>query len=162
MIVLEERLGQLNRRAMELERVTRRNRVAEAFDSDIFSEYEPQFWGFDTQEEWDAWHEDNRKDEDECYADLLRFLADQPNNIGAGTVREEQAQIAKRLVSEDPTLVSPNRRKEFIEEIRTAYDNSRKVVVCMEPKDDADLAAMTAAVEKHCPQGFTVIARRRR
>jgi hypothetical protein len=29
--------------------------ICEAFDADIFSEYEPQFWGFDTQEEWDAW-----------------------------------------------------------------------------------------------------------
>src|SRR6266446_391236 len=31
------------------------NAIAEAFDTGIVSEYEPQFWGFDTQEEWDAW-----------------------------------------------------------------------------------------------------------
>jgi hypothetical protein len=28
--------------------------ICEAFDADIFSEYEPGFWGFDTQEEWNA------------------------------------------------------------------------------------------------------------
>jgi hypothetical protein len=28
--------------------------IATIFDTDIFSEYEPQFWGFDSQEEWDA------------------------------------------------------------------------------------------------------------
>jgi hypothetical protein len=28
--------------------------IAEAFGTDIFSEHEPQFWGFQTQEEWDA------------------------------------------------------------------------------------------------------------
>ena len=27
--------------------------VCQAFDTHIFSEYEPKFWGFDTQEEWD-------------------------------------------------------------------------------------------------------------
>jgi hypothetical protein len=28
--------------------------IAEAFDTGIVSEHEPQFWGFDTQEEWHA------------------------------------------------------------------------------------------------------------
>ena len=28
--------------------------IAEAFSTDIFSEYEPQYWGYDTQEEWEA------------------------------------------------------------------------------------------------------------
>jgi hypothetical protein len=28
--------------------------LAEVFDTDIVSEYEPRFWGFDSQEEWDA------------------------------------------------------------------------------------------------------------
>ena len=27
------------------------NAIAEEFDTDVMSEYEPQFWGFDTQEE---------------------------------------------------------------------------------------------------------------
>jgi hypothetical protein len=30
------------------------NALANVFDTDIVSEYEPQYWGFDTQEEWDA------------------------------------------------------------------------------------------------------------
>ena len=29
--------------------------ICEAFDADIYTEHEPQFWGFETQEEWDAW-----------------------------------------------------------------------------------------------------------
>ncbi len=28
--------------------------ISEAFDTEIFSEHEPQFWLFNTQEEWDA------------------------------------------------------------------------------------------------------------
>jgi hypothetical protein len=31
--------------------------IAEAFDTDIVSEHEPEFWGFDTQEEWDRWND---------------------------------------------------------------------------------------------------------
>ena len=30
--------------------------IEQAFDTEIFSEHEPQFWGFATQEEWDEWH----------------------------------------------------------------------------------------------------------
>jgi hypothetical protein len=28
--------------------------IAETFETEIFSEHQPQFWGFNTQEEWDA------------------------------------------------------------------------------------------------------------
>jgi hypothetical protein len=31
--------------------------IAEAFGADIVSQYEPEFWGFATYEEWDAWHD---------------------------------------------------------------------------------------------------------
>jgi hypothetical protein len=30
------------------------NAISETFGTETFSEHEPQFWGFDTQEEWDA------------------------------------------------------------------------------------------------------------
>jgi hypothetical protein len=40
--------------------------IAEAFDTDIFSEHEPQFWGFHTQEEWDAaWGAPTKEQQDE-------------------------------------------------------------------------------------------------
>ena len=49
--------------------------IAEACDVDIVSEYEPQFWGFDTEEEWEAWarqieEEDNQK----FRRELLKYL----------------------------------------------------------------------------------------
>jgi len=31
--------------------------IADAFDVEIVSDDEPQYWGFDTQEKWDAWME---------------------------------------------------------------------------------------------------------
>ena len=107
----------------------------------------------------DAWEATSAEEhDDQFYADLLRFVADQPNNIKPGTIGEQDAQIAKRLVSEDPTLVSPDRRKELMEKIRTGG----KVVVYVEPHDDTALADMMAVIEKRFPQGAKVVARRRR
>jgi hypothetical protein len=54
-------------------------------------------------------------------------VADQPGDITPGTIGEQKAQIAKRLVREDPSLVSPERRTEFMEKIETMYDRDHSV-----------------------------------
>ena len=49
--------------------------IAEAFDTDIVTEHQPEFWGFDTQEEWDAWNKRrNEEDERTLHAELLKHL----------------------------------------------------------------------------------------
>src|SRR5215469_5084274 len=49
--------------------------IAEAFDVDIVSEYEPQFWGFDTEEEWQAAEAAIAKEYDEqFFAEILKYL----------------------------------------------------------------------------------------
>ena len=94
------------------------NAIAEDFRTEIFSEHQPQYWGFDTQEGWDAWqHAIAKEHEDKFYADLLKFVADEPNGIRAGTVGEKWALIAKRLIAGDPGLVVPERRRELEEAI---------------------------------------------
>jgi hypothetical protein len=104
--------------------------ICEAFDTDIFSEYEPEFWGFDTQEEWDASQDALAKEqEDEFCSDLVKFVLDEPNGIKRGTVGESNAQIAKRLVGADPGLRLVERRAELMEKIKalarmlTAYES---------------------------------------
>jgi hypothetical protein len=58
------------------------NALAEAFETDIVSEYEPQYWGFETEEEWDAWQRKlGKEDEDAFYADFLKYLRGEPNQI---------------------------------------------------------------------------------
>ena len=43
--------------------------VADAFDTDIVSEHQAQFWGFDTEEEWERWQtEESRKSKEEYKA----------------------------------------------------------------------------------------------
>jgi len=41
--------------------------IATTFDTDIFSEHQPQFWGYDSEEEWDAGWREMFREEDEFY-----------------------------------------------------------------------------------------------
>lgn len=126
--------------------------IAEAFDSDIFSEYEPQFWGFDTQEQWEAaWAAIDKEYEDTFYADILKFVAGEPNGIRPGTIGEGQALIAKRLVAEDPGLAAPERRAELMERISSIYDRDHVTHVTLSDKDIA-LARMLSTHEDDLPQ----------
>ena len=82
--------------------------IAEAFDTEIVTEHQPENWGFDTQEEWDAhntriYEEDERK----FHAELLKHLCGEPNGIGPGTIGMMKAEIAKSLVEKDPSLMGP-------------------------------------------------------
>jgi hypothetical protein len=73
------------------------NALANVFDTDIISEYEPQYWGFDTQEEWDAAME--------------RFAAE-----------NHMAQIARTLVKKDPTLALPENKDKLRSEVELIFD----------------------------------------
>jgi hypothetical protein len=79
--------------------------IARVFDTDIVSEHDPQFWGFDTHEEWDAWMVQRSKEARDRYrAELLKFLLGEPNDIRPGTIEMDKAEIAKELVAKDPAL----------------------------------------------------------
>jgi hypothetical protein len=92
------------------------NAIAEAFDVDIVSEYEPRFWGFDTQEEWDAadaaWDAMRKADDEKFHTELLKFLQGEPHDITPG-IRMERAEIAKKLVEEDPALLLPTNKSKL-------------------------------------------------
>jgi hypothetical protein len=38
--------------------------VAGVFETDIVSEHQAQFWGFDTEEEWERWQKERQKNSD--------------------------------------------------------------------------------------------------
>jgi hypothetical protein len=112
--------------------------IATAFDTEIFSEYEPQFWGFNTQEEWDAALEElNREQTERFYADLVKFASGEPNEIREGTIGEIQAKIAKRLAENDPDLLRPEHRKRLMKTVEAIYDRDHAVKVKL---SDTDLA----------------------
>lgn len=95
--------------------------IAEAFDTDIVSEYEPQFWGFDTEEEWAAFEDQAHRDFQETfYVDILKYLRGEPNGIIPGTIGMIKADIAKELVKKNPELLLPAYKDKLLSEIEHA------------------------------------------
>jgi hypothetical protein len=79
------------------------------------SEYEPQFWGYDTQEEWDAALDAISKEYREKFQmELLKFLKGEPHDITPGTVGMAEAENAKKLVEEDPALLLPTNKSKLL------------------------------------------------
>ena len=53
--------------------------IAEAFDTEIWSEYDHQYWGFESGEEKDAWHQkEHEKSQEEFYDKLVRHISGDP------------------------------------------------------------------------------------
>jgi hypothetical protein len=96
--------------------------IAEEFDTAIFSEYEPEFWGFDTQEEWDAAMDEMADPQlNEFYADVCAYVRGEPNEIGSGSIGEIQAKIAKTLIEKDPSLLEPQNKDKLLREMDAIY-----------------------------------------
>lgn len=128
------------------------NAIARTFATDIFSEYEPQYWGFDTQEEWDALQERLAKEDNEKFhAELLKYLRGEPNDIRPGTVGMQWAEKAKILVENDPTLLLPENKDKLLNEARSIYDRDHAVTVTLSPEDIA-LVKMIATHEDDLPE----------
>ena len=96
--------------------------IAEAFDAEIVSEYEPQFWGFDTQEEWDAWElMIDKQYQEKFYNDVLKYLQGEPHGIPPGTNGMLKAKIAKKLVESDATFLEPANKEKFQAQIESIF-----------------------------------------
>lgn len=109
--------------------------IERAFDTDIFSEYEGQYWGFETQEEWDAWQdEEARKSAEEYYVELLKHLRGEPNDIRPGTVGMQRAEIAKKLVEKDSALLLPENMDKLLTEVDAIYGREHGVKVFLSPQ----------------------------
>jgi hypothetical protein len=98
--------------------------IQETFNTKIVSEFDPEYWGFDTEAEWETGLREFKFEEDRFFVDLLKFIANEPNGIRAGTYDETTAKIAKRLVEVDPTLVLPAKRQELKERIKEVRDRA--------------------------------------
>ena len=113
--------------------------IADAFDTDIVTEHEPEYWGFNTQEEWDA-HEKRLYEEHQrkFYAELLKHLRDEQSNIRPETIGMKNVEIAKALVEKDPSLMEPENREKLMDEIAAVYDRDYAVKVTLTPEEVGD------------------------
>jgi hypothetical protein len=131
------------------------NAVANAFDTDIASEYEPRYWGFDTEEELIAWRMARTKEaealeeevNEKFYVELVKFLRGEPNGIGPGTVYMRRAKVAKTLVEKDPTLLLLENKDRLLGEMRSICDRYPAILFALTPEGDIVSAEMIAAPE---------------
>jgi hypothetical protein len=128
------------------------NAVRQLFDTDIVSEYEPQYWGFDTEEEWDAFQAKiSKQHKDEFYVDIMKFLRGEPHNISPGTNGMTMAKIAKTLVEKDPSLLNPENKEKLLAKVDEVFLGEHVVRVELTPEDIAR-AEMMVTHEDDLPQ----------
>jgi hypothetical protein len=126
--------------------------IAEIFETDIFSEYEPQFWGFDTEEEWAAWEKEiAEKHRDEWYLDLCKYLRGEPNEIRPGTNGMTKAQVAKSLVHRSPELMLSTNKDRLLSLVDEIFERDHTVWIKLSAEQVA-LAEMLATHEDDLPQ----------
>src|SRR6266705_3199764 len=65
-------------------------------------------WSQLPQEEWDAAMEQiSREDTEHFHIELLKYLRGEPNDIRLGTIGMLEAEIAQKIVENDPELLLP-------------------------------------------------------
>lgn len=95
--------------------------IGAAFDTHIFGEHDPQYWGFNTQEEWEA--AKNRTSDqarNEFYAYVCAYVRGERVAINP-TIGKIQANIAKGLVETDPTLLHSENKDKLLAGIDAIY-----------------------------------------
>lgn len=109
--------------------------IEAAFDVEIVSEHQPQFWGFDTEEEWNAWQDEwARKQDERFYEDLMRYLRGEANDIRPGTNGASWAATMRTLTEKNPSLLLPENKSEFMRYLNAIRDNSG-IKVRLSPED---------------------------
>jgi hypothetical protein len=126
--------------------------IGDAFGVDVVSEYEPEFWGYETEEEWEAaWAAMAEKKKQDFYNDVVKFVRGEGHKITPGTIGMIKAEIAKRLIAVSPDLLAVDKRPDLIKAVELIYDRDHTVRVTLTDKDLA-FARMAATHEDDLPQ----------
>jgi hypothetical protein len=120
--------------------------ISRLFDTEIYSEYCPQYWGFSTKQEWDAAFREIDADYlHESYLKIQKFLRGDPVDIRPDTIQMVRVLIAKELVEADPSLLLPENEARLMTSIETIYSD-RHVTRIKIPEDQMQrIQAMTDA-----------------
>lgn len=122
--------------------------VEEAFDTRIVSEYQPQYWGFETEEEWDRWQTEIMAEDDMLfYEQVMKYIRGEQNDIESGTVGANWAQKAKVLIADNPELALPENKTQLLEEARA----DTGITLVLDERDAADIM-MRVTHEDDLPQ----------
>jgi hypothetical protein len=126
--------------------------ICDAFDVEVVSEYEPQYFGFETQEAMDAAMEKiSAEYRDSFYEQVIHYVRGDVHDLKPGTIGMTQAGIAKGLIAEDSDLALPGNRDRLLQAIDATYDRDRAVKITLTPEEVA-VARMHATHEDDLPK----------
>jgi hypothetical protein len=96
--------------------------IGDVFDIHIVGDHQPEYWGFGTQEEWDA-AKKRASDEarNELYAYVCAYVRGEPIESSPDAIGEIKAKIAKGFVETDATLLHPENRDKLLAGIDAIY-----------------------------------------
>jgi hypothetical protein len=102
--------------------------IEEAFGIEIVSEHDPRYYGYETQEEWDAALDKMHTEHQEhFYEQLMHYVSGRAHEITEGTVGEAMAKIAKHAVSTDPELLVPENRDKLLSVVEERYEREQSL-----------------------------------
>ncbi len=111
-------------------------RIGDALGVELVSDRDPRFWGFETQEEWDAAQARIAREHEEAFhQDVLAYAVGEPNGIVPGTIGERKAKIAVELLQVRPGLAAPERKAELLAAMDEIYDGRHAVRVTLDPRE---------------------------
>jgi hypothetical protein len=92
----------------------------------------------------------NKEYDERFYSEIILYLRGEPHDIRPGTIGAIQAEIAKKLVEHDFTLLAPENKDELLRKITTVYDRDHAIKVKLSPEDIA-FAKMVVTHEDDLP-----------
>jgi hypothetical protein len=96
--------------------------IAETLDAKIVSKCKSQYWGFETEEEWETFQKAReKKRQDELYDNMVKFIRGESNTLTPNTIETAQAEIAKRLVAKSPSLLHAYRQLDLMKAVETIH-----------------------------------------
>lgn len=127
--------------------------LAAEFDTELVSEHDHPYWGFETAEEWEAFQDKIAKaDDDDFYNDIMRHVRGEPNGLTPGTIGFKKAEIAKTLVEGDPSFAEPEAREALLEALNAVYEKTSAAGAVVLTTGDRALAELLMARTDDLPQ----------
>ena len=126
--------------------------ICDAFDVEVVSDYEPQSFGFETQEAMDAAMEKSSAEHrDSFYEQVIHYVRGDVHDLRPGTVGMRQAGIAKGLIAEDSDLALPGNKDRLLQAIDAMDDRDHAVKITLTPEEVA-VVRMQQRMKTTCPR----------
>jgi hypothetical protein len=103
--------------------------ISDVFETDYLSEYQPEFWGFESRAEQDlAEMMGAERESTIIYEKIMKFVRGESHDFEPNSRELHDAIIAKELIAGNQDLADPNRRDELFEIIRFHHKKPTPIV----------------------------------